>query len=78
MKHLFFFSVFVIWSTLSFLLTDINAKSNVSPSVFQTESYQTVCDDGTTEVWVLIDNVWWVFVYDKDGGLIRAYSLPND
>ena len=78
MKHLFFFSALVIWFTLSFSSTDIHAKSNISPSVFQSEICQTESDDETTEVLVLIDNVWWVFVYDKDGCLIRAYSLPND
>jgi hypothetical protein len=76
MKQIYILFAFLISFTVCFTLSSSKVFSKTDKGEIL---YKSLPDnEDNKEVRILIDSVWWVYVYDSDGGLVRVYSEPND
>lgn len=69
MKKLILAILVFLFVSASAYTQNVFAKSDINLEVQYNEN---INEDYTYE-WVLIEGVWWIYVYDEDGKLINAY-----
>lgn len=75
MKYIIILLAWLLGGSLS--LTSGNLTENKSGQK-NGEAYCECNDSNYTYVYVWIDGVRWLFIYNKDGAVINAYPDPED